>query len=68
MRRRNRWHVYNALKQTYTETGHVPKRDEIIAEFSRDTEPLEIEEGIKEFVITLRRFSPELTMSQVIGQ
>jgi len=68
MNRRNRWHVYERMKNSYMQTGHVPSRDDIIREFANDTEPIEIEEGIREFVATLRWFAPELSMGQVIGQ
>lgn len=68
MRRRSRWDVYEAMKRSYMYSGHVPTRDEIVRTFAPDTEPLEIEEGIREFVLTLRRFAPELTMAQVIAR
>jgi len=67
-RRRNRWHVYEHMKQSYMFGGRVPTQQEIMTEFGTELDPEEIAEGVAEFVITVKRFVPHIQMEQVVGQ
>lgn len=64
----NRWHVYEHLKNTYMFSGLVPTQEAIYAKFSGQLDREEIEEGITEFVITVKRFVPSIKREQVFGR
>lgn len=66
-RRRNRWHVYEYMKDTYMFSGRVPTREEVEARF-QNADPQEIAEGIAEFIIVLQRFVPSIREEQVVGR
>lgn len=66
-RRLNRWHVYEHMKQTYMFGGRVPSQNEIKSKFP-DVDSEEIAEGVAEFVLTVKRFVPNIKHEQVVGQ
>lgn len=58
-RRRNRWHVYEYMKQSYMFTGEVPNRTDLKIEFAEEADTEEIEAGHREFIETVKRFFPK---------
>lgn len=50
----HQWNVYEYLKQTFMRTGTAPTIADVIREF-KDVELEEIEEGIREFNLTVGR-------------
>lgn len=50
---RNRWHVFEYMKQRYMRTGVKPTRNEVLNQF-KDTDFEEIVEGIAEFNLVVK--------------
>ncbi|KPV60749.1 hypothetical protein QJ48_04305 [Paenibacillus sp. A3] len=52
--KKNRWHVYEWLKQSFMFSGQVPTIAQVRKKFAKSVDPEELVEGIIEFVLTVQ--------------